>query len=152
MNIINKLIIFSILAVSLLLCLFLFRISPWRSTHDILERFYNSNVPENQIADELIIHSKPMCPVICQKIKDKNMPKRGYAILFLGNESFKDGKDVLLSILQDDTENSSIKVNPLILNELWIIGFTSSTKLCVRISLTQLSPCSSSSGIRLVFE
>lgn len=91
-------------------------ISPWSSTDEILEKFYqpDSNTVEDCISDILILNKQKMLPVICEKIKDKNMPHRRYAIYFLGNEQYVKAKQVLSQILSDETEKDYFRGDALI--------------------------------------
>jgi len=89
-------------------------VSPWSSAEDILGKFYQSDGPEACNADILILNKHKMLPVICEKIKDKNMPKRRYAISFLGNEQYAKAEQVLLQILSDETEQEYYRGDALL--------------------------------------
>ena len=92
------------------------QIAPWKSGEEILNEFCKDNhdLKESELIDILIVNSEKVCPVVCKKIKDKNMPHRRYAILFLGHERYLPAKAVLLEILSDETESELYRADALI--------------------------------------
>lgn len=108
------------LAGAILLALYLLtplcQIAPWKSGEEVLNEFCKDNhdLKESEIIDILIVNSEKVCPVVCKKIKDKNMPHRRYAILFLGHERYLPAKAVLLEIISDETEAELYRADALI--------------------------------------
>ena len=101
-------------------------ISPWSSPEEILDKFYKTDAVEDCIADILILNKQKMLPVICEKIKDKNMSRRRYAIYFLGNEKYPKAKEALLQILSDETEKDYFRSDAL--EALYMIDKTEGKK------------------------
>lgn len=77
---------------------------PRRSADEALQEFYAHDGPEITQMDPLILAGDEVVPLILEKVKDKNMPKRRYAIAFLGNGRYPQALPVLESILRNDTE------------------------------------------------
>jgi hypothetical protein len=64
--------------------------------------------------DPLILAGDKVVPLVIDRIRDKNMPKRRYAIGFLGNGPYKDALQVLETLLHDLTERDVIRGDALI--------------------------------------
>ncbi|HZE72059.1 MAG TPA: hypothetical protein VE135_21330 [Pyrinomonadaceae bacterium] len=84
------------------------------SPEDALERFYTSKGPEDTLMDPLIIAGDKVVPIVLKEVKNKKMPRRRYAIRFLGNGSYSDAMPVLRSILQDSGEEDYFRGDALI--------------------------------------
>ncbi len=70
----------------------------------VLSDFYADRVPE-EIQDRLLVDAgKPIAPYLLVEIKNKDMPKRRYAILALGKIKDKRALPVLTQILDDSSE------------------------------------------------
>jgi hypothetical protein len=66
-----------------------------------LDVFYNY---KGEAMDPLIIAGVDIVPLVIEKIKDKNMKKRTFAMLFLGNGSYNKGLPVLREIIEDQND------------------------------------------------
>ena len=69
-----------------------------------LERFYHNEGPEDTLMDPLILAGNAVVRVVIERVKDKKMPRRRYAIGFLGNGSYSQALPALQTILQDSSE------------------------------------------------
>jgi len=85
-----------------------------RSPEAALEEFYNYNEPGNESLDPLILAGKKAVPLVIEKVKDKNMPRRRLAIEFLGNGSYEQSLPVLKQIMTDDSEEAHFRATALI--------------------------------------
>lgn len=85
-----------------------------RSPEDALKQFYNSKGPEETVMDPLIIAGDKVVPLVLKEVENKNMPRRRYAIHFLGNGSYKEALPLLKSILQDPGEEDYFRGDALI--------------------------------------
>ena len=80
-----------------------------------LKQFYSQNdVAEDMIMDPLILAGEKVVPLVIQDIKNKNMPRRRYAIGFLGNGSYQIALPVLTEILDDAKEKPYFRGDALI--------------------------------------
>jgi HEAT repeat protein len=70
----------------------------------ILNDFYFDNVPESINDRHLLNAGKAIVPHLIIEIQNKNMPKRGYAILALGKIGDKEAIPILAKILEDRSE------------------------------------------------
>jgi hypothetical protein len=85
-----------------------------RSPEGTLEEFYNYNEPGNESLDPLILAGKKVVPLVIEKVKNKNMPRRRLAIEFLGNGSYEQALPVLKQIMTDDSEEAHFRAAALI--------------------------------------
>ena len=69
-----------------------------------LDHFYKSTGPEDTLMDPLILAGETVVPLVVREVNNKNMPRRRYAIGFLGNGSYREALPVLKTILQDTGE------------------------------------------------
>lgn len=74
------------------------------SPEEVLERFYHNEGPEETLKDPLILAGDKVVPLVIERVSDKKMPRRRYAIAFLGNGSYTQALPVLHTILQDSSE------------------------------------------------
>lgn len=74
------------------------------TAEESLERFYQNQGPEDTLMDPLILAGDKVVPVVIEKVKEKKMVRRRYAIGFLGNGSYTQALPVLKTILQDSSE------------------------------------------------
>jgi hypothetical protein len=100
----------------LLLCisLMLLFISCSDDPKKALGQFYSYNGPEESLMDPLILAGEKVVPFVISSVKDKEMPKRRYAIGFLGNGSYSQAIPVLEEILKDTSEKDFIRGDALI--------------------------------------
>lgn len=80
---------------------------------DALKRFYNNDGPEDTLMDPLILAGDGVVPLVLKEVKNKKMPRRRYAIGFLGNGSYKEALPALETILQDSTEEDYFRGDAL---------------------------------------
>ncbi len=80
----------------------------------LVERFFENDVPESCIIDVLILSGDKTCPMLNKLILDRDIPRRGYAILFLGIRRFGPAIPNLIKIIEDQTEPDYIRGNALI--------------------------------------
>lgn len=83
------------------------------SPDDALQRFYNNNGPEETLMDPLIVAGDKVMPLVMREVKNKEMPRRRYAIAFLGNGSYRDAIPVLENILRDTREEDYFRADAL---------------------------------------
>jgi hypothetical protein len=84
-----------------------------KSPEAALAEFYEYNGMEEQLMDPLIRAGDGVVPLVIEKVKDKNMPRRRYAIGFLGNGSYRQALPVLQQILQDTTDEDYFRGDAL---------------------------------------
>jgi HEAT repeat protein len=78
-----------------------------------LEKFYSHDGAEDRLMDPLVLAGDKVLPLVIEKVKDPNMPRRRYAIAFLGNSSSRQALPVLHEILQDKTEKDYFRGDAL---------------------------------------
>lgn len=83
------------------------------SPEDALRTFYENNGPEDTLMDPLILAGDSVVPLVLKEVRNKNMPRRRYAIGFLGNGSYKESLPSLDAILQDPTEEDYFRGDAL---------------------------------------
>lgn len=83
------------------------------SPKEALQRFYGNNGPEDTFMDPLILAGEGVVPLVLKEVKNKNMPRRRYAIEFLGNGSYREALPDLESILKDTTEEDYFRGDAL---------------------------------------
>ncbi|MCW1926393.1 hypothetical protein OKA05_27830 [Luteolibacter arcticus] len=79
------------------------------SKEEVLDDFYHGVRSEEQLMDPLIVHSRRVADSIAAKVADPEMPRRLYAITFLGVDKTTSALDVLQSIADDDHEPPIIR-------------------------------------------
>lgn len=84
-----------------------------QSPQTALEQFYTYDGAEDMLMDPLILAGERVVPLVLEKVRDKNMPRRRYAISFLGNGSYRPALPVLQQILQDETEIDYFRADAL---------------------------------------
>jgi len=84
-----------------------------KSPEAALAEFYEYDGMEEQLMDPLIRAGEKVVPLVIEKVKDKNMPRRRYAIGFLGNGAYRQALPVLQQILQDTTEEDYFRGDAL---------------------------------------
>jgi hypothetical protein len=83
------------------------------SPKETLQRFYDNNGPEDTLMDPLILAGEAVVPLVLKEVKNKNMPRRRYAIEFLGNGAYREALPALESILKDTTEEDYFRGDAL---------------------------------------
>jgi hypothetical protein len=61
-------------------------------------------VAEDMLMDPLILAGKRVVPLVIEEVRNREMPRRRYAIGFLGNGSYRQALPVLEQILSDASE------------------------------------------------
>jgi len=97
---------------------------------DALKRFYDNQGPEDTLMDPLILAGDRVVPMVLKEVKNKNMPRRRYAIGFLGNGSYKEALAVIEPILLDPTEEDYIRGDAL--HSLYLIDASRGRELADR--------------------
>ena len=94
--------------------LFAHRATMYRNPEVAYEAFCNSEgLAEDQLMDPLVLAGPGVIPHVVRGVRDRNMPRRGYAILFLGMVEATEALPVLRSILDDDTEKDIVRGDAL---------------------------------------
>jgi hypothetical protein len=102
----------TILAVTI----YLVRIWEFRTAEKALQYFVtNAELAEDQLRDPLILcpQNKQIESLVIRAISDKSMPKRRYAISFLGNQGTREAMPELENILLDKTEKDYFRGDAL---------------------------------------
>lgn len=78
---------------------------PLRDPEDALADFYEArNRAEDQLMDPLILAGPDVVPVVVEAVADTGMPRRRYAIAFLGLFGHKEAVPILTHVLHDESE------------------------------------------------
>lgn len=64
--------------------------------------------------DPLILNGDGVVPLVLENVKNKQMPKRRYAIGFLGNGKYRESLPVLEELVANDTEEAFIRGDSLL--------------------------------------
>ncbi len=83
------------------------------SPEEALNNFYSGELAEGELVDSLILGGKRIVPLLLEKIRDKNMPQRRYAISALGHLDDTSAVPVLESILKDVSEMDYFRCDAL---------------------------------------
>jgi len=75
---------------------------------------YSEHRAEDQLMDPLILCGKNVIPLVTSSIKNPEMPRRLYAIHFLGNSRAVEALPTLRSILQSKEERDGIRAGALL--------------------------------------
>lgn len=78
-----------------------------------LKQFYEANGPEDTLMDPLILAGDKVVPLVLKEIKNKEMPRRRYAIGFLGNGLYKEALPELETIVHDSAEEDYFRGDAL---------------------------------------
>lgn len=88
--------------------------SPYPTAEAALEAFYGGEPrPECMQAQPLLRHGPGVVPLIIRDLPNKAMPRRRYAISFLGQGNYTDALPALEKIVLDDTELYYLKTDAL---------------------------------------
>ena len=77
------------------------------------DEFMTTEHKESFIVAPLCGAGESVVPIVTEHIKDKNMERRLYAILFLGTTESKLSVPILQNIVQDETETPGYRSNAL---------------------------------------
>jgi hypothetical protein len=78
-----------------------------RSPTEAVERFERRSlqgVSELEVTDPLIVAGDSVLPLVVERVRDKSMPRRRYAIGHLGKSQYKPALPLLSQIVLDDSE------------------------------------------------
>jgi hypothetical protein len=109
----------ALVAVGMAVCLLLLGLVCWvyysafPSEADALEVFYAAQVSEDEQLDALIAARGDVVPMVVAAVRHASMPKRRYAVAFLGNSGRRDALPVLRRIVEDETEEAQIRGDAL---------------------------------------
>ncbi len=70
----------------------------------VMSEFYSNPGPEYSLMDPLIVAGPSIYSSVIEAVRDPTMPRRRYAIGFLGNEEVAEALQLLTAILKDDSE------------------------------------------------
>jgi len=124
-RLIFSLLVFCALSVSLYV-FYLFTGVP-KTADEALNKFFNNNVAEDQIMDPLILAGSKVVPLLLEKISDKSMQNRRYAIGAIGNIGDENAIPKLIGILNDPVEDSYFRCDAL--NSIAMISQETGRKL-----------------------
>jgi hypothetical protein len=88
-------------------------VKPWLTPEQTLQRFYSNVAAEDTLMDPLILRGKKVVPLIMGEVQRRDMPRRRYAIGFLGNGPYPEAISSLEKILGDETEKDYIRGDTL---------------------------------------
>lgn len=108
------------------------------SSDEALNKFYSSEVAEDQLQDPLILAGDKVVPLVLSEIKNKDMPRRRYAIGALGSIGNPLALPVLEGILNDGFEKDYFQCDAL--EAIAMIDFNYAKKLA-KINLDSSSDC-----------
>lgn len=107
--------ILSIAGVMLAICgaVWIAAVKPWLTPEQILQRFHSNIAAEDMLMDPIILGGKKVVPLIINEVQRRDMPRRRYAIGFLGNGLYPEAIPTLEKILEDETEKDYIRGDAL---------------------------------------
>ena len=83
------------------------------SPEEALEDFCKYDGGEETLMDPLILAGDKVVPLVLENIRNKQMPKRRYAIEFLGNGTIRQALPVLEELVKNNTEEDFIRGDAL---------------------------------------
>jgi len=103
----------------------------WPSPEAALKAFYTRTwIPEETVADPLIVAGDRVVPLVVSEIGSKSMPNRAYAIGFLAEGRYKEALPALLRIVTDETESEIMRGRALA--AIWSIDEAKGRRLAER--------------------
>jgi len=87
---------------------------PLQTPEEALQSFYTHDVAEDMLMDPLVLAGKKVVPLVIKAVKNTEMPRRRYAIAFLGNDTYTTALPVLEEILKDKTEKDYFRGDALL--------------------------------------
>lgn len=113
----------------------LFVQSPYPTAETALQAFYGGEPrPECMQADPLRWHGSRVVPLVIRDLPNKAIPKRRYAIGFLGEGRYTEALPVLESIVFDESEKFYFRIDAL--QAIYEIAPSHAQRLASRIVLT----------------
>ncbi|WP_375185101.1 hypothetical protein [Pseudoalteromonas sp.] len=87
---------------------------PLRDPEEALKDFYETQYrAESQLQDPLILNGSNVLPLVLRDLPDKNMPRRRYAIGYIGNGRYEEAIPALKKILHDNSELNYFRADAL---------------------------------------
>ena len=103
------LVIAALIAPGLIACCWLYP-----TPEQVLADFYaTEDRAEDMLMDPLILHSRRVAPLVIREIDRPEMPRRRYAISFLGQATVREALPVLRRILEDAHEQDYFRADAL---------------------------------------
>jgi len=99
-----------VLAAAVVVSLLALRRQVWPTPAEALQKFYvygaepGAGVAEDMLMDPLILAGNGVVPLVLEQLPNQHMPRRRYAIAFLGNGSYAAALPSLRTILADQRE------------------------------------------------
>lgn len=84
------------------------------SPEQALQEFYVYDGAEDELMDPLILAGSSVVPLVVHEVDKEEMPRRLYAISFLGNGGYHQALPVLRKILFDSDENEHFRAGALV--------------------------------------
>lgn len=87
----------------------------WPTPSEALQDFYeyglgaDDGVTEDMLMDPLILGGDDVVPLVLAALPNKEMPRRRYAIAFLGNGAYRQALPVLRQVLADEEEAAIVR-------------------------------------------
>jgi hypothetical protein len=86
----------------------------WTRPARALDEFYRSaELAEDMLMDPLILAGDAVVPLVLREVAHPNMPRRRYAIAFLGNGGYPQALPVLRKISEDGRETAIFRADAL---------------------------------------
>ncbi len=79
-----------------------------------MRAFYINDGAEDTLMDPLILAGDEVVPLVLDAVIARDMPRRRYAVSFLGNGGFREALPTLERLLADETEDIYVRVSCLI--------------------------------------
>lgn len=86
---------------------------PWRSNEQILEYFYYAATSEEELMDPLILRGEEIVPMVISNVVRPDMPRRRYAIAFLGRGGYVTALPALRNIIEANHEPGYVRADAL---------------------------------------
>lgn len=108
---------------------------PWATPESVLKDFSTNASAEDMMMDPLILGGRKVVPIVIMEVPRREMPRRRYAIGFLGNGGYVEAIQTLTSILAD--ENDDVYVRSDALKAIFQISPSDGLALAQRYSFRQ---------------
>ena len=101
-----------------------------RTAEESFEEFLSLETKESYLTQPLCAAGRKVVPVVIERIKDKNLDRRRYAIGFLGSDDYPEALPVLFRILEDDTETDVFRGDAL--NAIFLLSRNEGSDLALK--------------------
>ncbi len=119
------------------------------SIDEAFSEFYNADVAEDQLMDPLILAGPKVVPILIEKIKDKDMYRRRYAIGAIGNLGYRSAIPTLKNLLEDPSEEDYYRCDAL--NLISMIDIVKGRQLAIQYR-DEKNNCLASLGVAILSE